>query len=111
MHTCPSHAIDIDRETEIPEFMERMVGYAHGAVKNKRGKTGYMNFLIDITPDCDRFPFSDAPIVPDIGILASQDPVAIDKASYDPVNKQQGFITYSPLRKRWGQIQGSSRAD
>jgi hypothetical protein len=91
LHACLSRAIDIDWETEIPDFMERMVEYAYGAVKTKRGKTGYMNFLIRITPDCDCFPFSDAPIVPDIGILASRDPVAIDTASLDLVNRQQGF--------------------
>ena len=50
-----------------------------------------MNFLIRITPDCDCFPFSDTPIVPDIGILASRDPVAIDAASFDLVNLQQGY--------------------
>jgi len=91
MHVCPEHAIDIDWETEIPVFMERMVEYACGAVKVKKGKVGYMNFLIRITPDCDCFPFSDTPIVPDIGILASKDPVAIDAASYDLVNQQTGF--------------------
>jgi uncharacterized Fe-S center protein len=91
MHVCPEHAIDIDWETEIPVFMERMVEYAFGAVKAKKGKVGYMNFLIRITPDCDCFPFSDTPIVPDIGILASKDPVAIDAASYDFVNQQTGF--------------------
>jgi len=91
MHVCPEHAIDIDWETEIPVFMERMVEYAYGAVNTKKGKVGYMNFLIRITPDCDCFPFSDTPIVPDIGILASKDPVAIDAASYDLVNQQTGF--------------------
>jgi uncharacterized Fe-S center protein len=91
MHACPEHAIDIDWETEIPEFMERMTEYAYGAVKEKEGKAGYMNFLIRITPDCDCFAFSDAPIVPDIGILASRDPVAIDAASFDLVNRQQGY--------------------
>jgi hypothetical protein len=30
-------------------------------------------------------------MVPDIGILASKDPVAIDAASYDLVNQQQGY--------------------
>ena len=90
MHACPEHAIDIDWETEIPQFMERMVEYAFGAVQGKEKKAGYMNFLIRITPDCDCFPFSDAPIVPDIGILASTDPVAIDAASFDLVNQQQG---------------------
>ena len=91
MHACPEHAIDINWETEIPVFMERMVEHAFGAVKGKAGKVAYMNFLIRITPDCDCFPFSDAPIVPDIGILASTDPVAIDAASFDLVNRQQGF--------------------
>lgn len=91
MHACPEHAVDIDWETEIPEFMERMTEYAYGAVKEKQGKVGYMNFLIRITPDCDCFGFSDAPIVPDIGILASRDPVAIDAASFDLVNQQQGY--------------------
>ncbi|MDD1687086.1 DUF362 domain-containing protein [Methanoregula sp.] len=92
MHACPEHAIDIDWETEIPQFMERMVEYAYGAVQGKENKVGYMNFLIRITPECDCFPFTDAPIVPDIGILASTDPVAIDAASFDLVNQQQGFM-------------------
>ncbi len=108
MHVCPEHAIDIDWETEIPVFMERMVEYAYGAVKEKKGKVGYMNFLIRITPDCDCFPFSDAPIVPDIGILASKDPVAIDAASFDLVNQQTGvyrFASYRPSSQRRGQVQ------
>jgi len=90
MHVCPENAIDIDWETEIPQFVERMVEYASGVVQGKEKKVGYMNFLIRITPDCDCYPFSDAPIVPDIGILASKDPVAIDAASFDLVNQQQG---------------------
>jgi uncharacterized protein len=91
MHACPEHAVDIDWETEIPEFMERMVEYAYGAVMGKENRVGFMNFLIRITPDCDCFPFSDAPIVPDIGILASKDPVAIDAAGFNLVNQQQGY--------------------
>jgi uncharacterized Fe-S center protein len=52
---------------------------------------GFINFLINITPDCDCAPWSDAPIVPDIGFVASTDPVAIDQASYDLVNRQIGL--------------------
>ncbi|MFA5221763.1 MAG: DUF362 domain-containing protein [Methanoregula sp.] len=91
MTVCPEHAIDIDWETEIPLFIERLVEYAYGAVQAKTGKVGYINFLTRITPDCDCVPWSDASIVPDIGILASLDPVAIDAASYDLVNQQPGF--------------------
>lgn len=91
MTVCPSHAIDVDWETEIPEFMERLVEYARGAVVGKEERTGYMNFLTRITPDCDCVGWSDASIVPDIGILSSLDPVALDAASYDLVNQQPGF--------------------
>jgi uncharacterized Fe-S center protein len=91
MTVCPEHAIDIDWATEIPEFIERLVEYASGAVRGKEGKTGYFSFLTRITPDCDCVPWSDAVIVPDIGILASSDPVAIDAASFDLVNDQTGF--------------------
>jgi uncharacterized protein len=90
MTICPERAIDIDWETEIPEFIERIVEYAVGAVHGKELRTGYMNFLTHITPDCDCVPWSDAPVVPDIGILASRDPVAIDAASFDLVSSQKG---------------------
>lgn len=87
---CPDSVIKLDWDS-MPIFMERMMEYAYGAVKNKKGKVGYMNFLTDITPDCDCVPWSDVPLVPDIGILASNDPVALDTASYDLVNQQEGF--------------------
>ncbi len=88
---CPEHAVDIDWKTEIEPFTERMTEYALAVAHNKSGRIGYINFLLRITPDCDCLPWSDAPIVPDIGILASLDPVAIDQASLDLVNQQVGF--------------------
>ena len=88
---CPADAIGIDWDTELDPFIERMVEYAKGTLKGKDGRAGFMNFLLNVTPDCDCFPWSDAPIVPDIGILASKDPVAIDMASLDLVNEQRGF--------------------
>jgi hypothetical protein len=97
-------------------FMEKMAEYAYGAVKNKKGKVGYINFLIDITPDCDCVPWSDAALVPDIGILASFDPVALDKASYDLINLQMGFKNSmlhrnyekgaDKFRGVWGKVDG-----
>ncbi len=91
MTVCPVKAIDIDWATELVPFIERMVEYACGAVQGKEGQVGYINFLTNITPDCDCVPWSDAPIVPDIGFLASLDPVALDKACFDLVNRQKGF--------------------
>jgi uncharacterized Fe-S center protein len=88
--SCPESVIDLDWEMIRP-FIEKMTEYAYGAVKNKQNKVCYINFLMNITPDCDCVPWSDAPIVPDIGILASFDPVAIDAASTDLINEQCGF--------------------
>ena len=72
----------------------------YGAVLGKAGKVGYISFLTRITPDCDCVPWSDASIVPDIGILASKDPVAIDAAACDLVNQQQGFAESFLARHR-----------
>ena len=88
---CPEKAIDINWAADVPMMIERMTEYAYGVTKPHPKKMGYMNFLINITPDCDCAPWSDAPIVPDIGFVASTDPVAIDQASFDLVNKQVGM--------------------
>ncbi|WPC43757.1 DUF362 domain-containing protein [Clostridium sp. JS66] len=88
MTVCKPKAIGMDWSAEMNPFIERLTEYAFGAAKPHENKIGYINFLINITPDCDCVPWSDAPIVPDIGFLASTDPVALDKACYDLVNKQ-----------------------
>ncbi|MDO5845640.1 MAG: DUF362 domain-containing protein [Methanocorpusculum sp.] len=90
MNTCPQHAIDLDWQDDGVVFVERMIEYAAGAVANKTGKAFYINFLTNITPHCDCTPWNDIPFVPDIGILASTDPVALDKACYDLVNAEEG---------------------
>ncbi len=115
LELCPDSTITLDWNN-MNIFMEKMVEYAYGAVKNKKGKVGYINFLTDITPDCDCVPWSDAPLVPDIGILASNDPVALDKASYDLINQQIGFKNSmlhrnyekgsDKFRGVWGKVDG-----
>jgi uncharacterized protein len=88
IHACPQGALGINWETDLLGFMERMVEYTAGALKGKEKRSLFVNFLTQISPACDCYPFADAPIVPDIGILASRDPIAIDKASMDLVNAQ-----------------------
>lgn len=83
---CPSGAVQIQWNESIPVFMEKMVDYASALLSQKNGKVLYMTFVSDVSPLCDCVPFSDRPIVPDLGILASFDPVAIDQAAVDLVN-------------------------
>ena len=88
IHACPQGALSINWDTDLPKFMEKMVEYAVGAVKGKQGRCLFINFLTQISPACDCYPFADAPIVGDIGIAASTDPLAIDQACVDMINAQ-----------------------
>jgi uncharacterized Fe-S center protein len=88
--TCPSGAIQIQWNESIPIFQKKMVEHAYGAVQKKKRKALYLSFLTQISPACDCYGYSDTPIVNDIGILSSEDPVAIDQASVDLVNDQEG---------------------
>jgi len=40
----------------ILPFVERMTEYAYGVATSHKGRIGYMNFLTNITPDCDCCP-------------------------------------------------------
>ncbi len=88
---CPTQAVKVRWDVAAPDLQERMVEYLWAVVKGKEGRMGYFNFLLNITPDCDCFDRSDAPLVPDIGILASRDPVAVDQASVDLLNGSPGL--------------------
>lgn len=69
---------------------EKMVEYAL-AIRNYFGpKIVFINFLFQITKDCDCLAKNQPAIVEDIGLLASYDPVAVDKASVDLVLSKAG---------------------
>jgi len=87
---CPERAIGIRWNEESSSVQKKMAEYALGAIKGKEGRSIFLNFLIQIAPDCDCANFTDTPIVGDIGIAASVDPVALDQASADLVNKKEG---------------------
>lgn len=89
--TCRDKAIAINWKSEAEAVMEKMVEYTLGIVQGRENKMGYINFVMNVTPDCDCCGWSDKPIVTDVGILASKDPVAIDQASIDLINQQEGL--------------------
>jgi len=87
---CPQDAIKINWNDDTRLFQEKMIEYAAGLQRAKQGKILHINFLMQVSPACDCYGHADRAIVPDIGILASTDPVALDQASADMVNAQQG---------------------
>ncbi|KLO21657.1 4Fe-4S ferredoxin [Marinitoga sp. 1197] len=69
---------------ESSEIMNKKIAeYTYAIVKDK--PAFYINFIMNVSPDCDCWSNNDYPIVPDIGIAASFDPVALDMASVDLV--------------------------
>ena len=56
-----------------------------------RDKVGFINMAIDISPACDCVGYSDMPLVPNLGVLASRDPVALDQASVDKAAQSPGM--------------------
>lgn len=88
LSVCPLNAITFSW-SEVPEIVqEKMVEHTYGVIKGK--KVSHINFLTHITEDCDCLAKDEEPVVEDIGILASNDIVAIDKASLDLVEKKLG---------------------
>lgn len=88
---CPELAITIRWVAKASEAMEKMIEHAYGAVKNKEERCLFVNFITRVSPACDCYPHADMPIVPDLGILASTDPVALDRACCDLVNNAPGL--------------------
>lgn len=84
---CPNGLIDIKWDSNMEKFQKKMVEYSFAALKEKQEKSLFLNFLTNISPACDCYGHNDASIVHDIGILASIDPVAIDQASVDLINR------------------------
>lgn len=84
---CPENAIGINWDESVENTQMKMAEYAFGINKALKGKIIYINVLTKISPACDCYPGNDEPITGDIGFLASDDPVAIDMASFDLVKK------------------------
>jgi uncharacterized Fe-S center protein len=56
-----------------------------------RDKVAYINMAIDISRSCDCVGYADTPILPHLGVFASSDPVAIDKACVDKSIETEGI--------------------
>jgi uncharacterized Fe-S center protein len=88
---CRFKAVKCNWGQECEELQKCMAEYALGTLKAKVNRAVFFNFIISVTKDCDCFGRPDMPkIVDDIGIVASIDPVAVDKAALDLVENKAG---------------------
>lgn len=85
---CPVGAVKIPWLSSTSSLLQKkIVDYSKAIIEYLNNRLVYINALVNITKDCDCMGKKQKPIVEDIGFLVSNDPVAIDKASLDLVNK------------------------
>jgi len=83
--TCQNDAASAARDTSLDDLNCKIAEYAKAAMLGK--PTFHVSLILDVSPECDCWAYNDAPIVPNVGMAASFDPVALDCACSDLVNK------------------------
>ena len=88
---CSKNAIETAWSTSNTLLNCKIVEYAKAVIDDR--PHFHINVVNQVSPYCDCHAESDAAIVPDIGIFASFDPVALDKACIDAVNAAPAIPT------------------
>ena len=106
--TCPNEAWKLPEGSK--EKLQVYVAHAASAVSRAlEGRVVYVNFIQDVTALCDCRPSGSPRVVEDVGVAASLDPVAVDKASMDLVDSSEllgEFRRFKGRRDVLGSIHG-----
>lgn len=93
MTTCNFGAVSNSWLASLSKsFNERLAEYAYAAAKDKNNI--YITFAFNITKNCDCDGHSMKPVAKDVGVFASTDPVAIDQACLDVLDKVNGRCVF-----------------
>jgi uncharacterized Fe-S center protein len=89
--SCNFHAIESPYDSINDVLNCKMVEYAKAVLDGR--PSFHISVVNQVSPYCDCHSENDAAVVPDIGIFAGFDPVAIDKACIDAVNDAPPIMT------------------
>ncbi len=82
---CNFDAIDFEDPNSNQMLNYRIAEYAKAVVDGR--PQFHISMVMDISPNCDCHEENDAPILPDVGMFASFDPLALDQACVDACMK------------------------
>ncbi|MFQ7312272.1 MAG: DUF362 domain-containing protein [Sellimonas sp.] len=85
--SCNFDAIYNENSSAVKELDMKIAEYSKAVLDGR--PNFHINLVIDISPYCDCHGENDVPILPDIGMFASFDPVALDQACVDACNAQK----------------------
>lgn len=84
---CNQDAVYNENSSAVQELNIKMAEYTKAVLDGR--PSFHINLVIDVSPYCDCHAENDVPIIPDVGMFASFDPVALDQACVDACNAQQ----------------------
>ncbi len=84
---CNFDAISFGTDSAISELNCRMAEYTKAVVDGR--PNFHISLVVDVSPNCDCHCENDAPILPNIGMFASFDPLALDQACVDACQAAQ----------------------
>lgn len=84
---CPKDAISADFADSVAILNYKMAEYSLAVCKDR--PCFHISLICDVSPNCDCHSENDIPIIADIGMLASFDPVALDRACADLCNQAE----------------------
>ncbi|HOV74681.1 MAG TPA: DUF362 domain-containing protein [Candidatus Hydrogenedentes bacterium] len=99
---CPKGAIKIDSKGTY--YFQRGMALTTKAVLDtfEPNRVLFINVMLNITPFCDCWGFSTPALVPDVGILAATDIVAVEQASLDLVRTEDFIASSLPKSMKLG---------
>ena len=83
---CPRNAIVVNWDETVTNLNRKIAEYTKAVVDGR--PCFHISLVLDVSPNCDCHSENDAAIVPNVGMFASFDPVALDMACVDAVNAQ-----------------------
>jgi uncharacterized protein len=89
---CRFDAVKYNWGATYEDLQKKIVEHALGVSSLFQGKSLFINIVTRISKDCDCMGHTYKKITPDVGILVSRDPVAVDAASLDLVEKRAGKV-------------------
>lgn len=87
---CRFYAVKYNWGATYEDLQKKVVEHAMGVCSLFQGKSLFINIVTRISKDCDCMGHTYEKIAPDVGILVSRDPVAVDVAALDLVEKRAG---------------------
>lgn len=94
---CPKDAVHPTQANSNDVLNYKIAEYTKAVCQNR--PCFHISLICDVSPNCDCHAENDVPIIPNVGMLASFDPVALDVACADLCNRQPMLENHSVLHE------------